>query len=204
MSASLEVLFIRHGRTDWNDAGRIQGHTDIPLNETGRRECAERGVPPRYAGATWFASPLSRALETARLIGAPASLATDDRLREMCWGEWEGRVRADIRAENPAAYDRDEGRGLDYRPPGAESPREVQVRLLDWMRETATTTGSAIAVTHRGVIRAALAMATGWDLTGSSPHHLDWGAGQGFRYLPESDRIRIEALNVSLMDGRRT
>lgn len=96
------ILCIRHGQTDWNLAGRWQGQTDIPLNETGRGQA--RALGKRLAD--WpikaiYASDLQRALETARLIAEPHAIevSTDQRLRERTFGLLEGMTRDEILTE---------------------------------------------------------------------------------------------------------
>jgi broad specificity phosphatase PhoE len=91
----MTLLFLRHGETDWNAQGLIQGRTDIPLNETGRAQARERAaelVAHRPPVDVIYASPLKRARETAEIIqqalGAP--LYFDDRLMEQCFGRLEG------------------------------------------------------------------------------------------------------------------
>jgi len=87
------LYIIRHGRTDWNDRHKIQGQTDIPLNEEGRQMAAVAGE--QYADVPFdicFCSPLVRARETAELLlrGRDVSIVYDDRLREMSFGVYEG------------------------------------------------------------------------------------------------------------------
>lgn len=84
---------IRHGRTDWNDQKRLQGQTDIPLNETGRQMAREAAA--EYADIPFdicFCSPLSRARETAEILLKDREVPVffDDRLKEMAFGEYEG------------------------------------------------------------------------------------------------------------------
>ena len=64
-----EFVLIRHGPTQWNAAGRIQGRTDVPLSEIGRAQVSKQRVPEAYDGAIWVCSPLVRAVETAQLMG---------------------------------------------------------------------------------------------------------------------------------------
>src|SRR5512146_646903 len=93
---------VRHGETAWAAAGRHTGWTDIPLTDAGRAEA--RALGPRLAGVPFAAvvsSPLSRALETARLAGFSGRVTTDDDLREWDYGTDEGRTTAEIRAERP-------------------------------------------------------------------------------------------------------
>jgi broad specificity phosphatase PhoE len=86
-------LLVRHGETDWNAAGRLQGHTDRPLNEHGRRQANELAEQLAGEGAdAIYASDLSRAKETAEIVGARLGLPVviDADLREKNWGNWEG------------------------------------------------------------------------------------------------------------------
>src|SRR3954452_24611267 len=87
------LLLVRHGETDWNAEGRLQGHTDRPLNEYGRRQAKE--LAARLAGGhvdAIYASDLSRARETAEIVGERLGLTVviDPDLRETNWGTWEG------------------------------------------------------------------------------------------------------------------
>ena len=87
------LLLIRHGETDWNASGRLQGHTDRPLNDYGRRQARE--LADRLSDdaiAAIYASDLSRAKETAEIVGARLGLpvVVDADLRERNWGSWEG------------------------------------------------------------------------------------------------------------------
>ena len=88
-----ELLLVRHGETDWNAEGRLQGHTDRPLNEYGRRQAKELAdrLASEHVDAI-YASDLSRARETAEIVGARLGLtvAIDPGLREKHWGNWEG------------------------------------------------------------------------------------------------------------------
>jgi broad specificity phosphatase PhoE len=87
------LLLVRHGETDWNAAGRLQGHTDRPLNDYGRRQAKE--LAERLAGEgadAIYASDLVRAKETAEIVGERLGLTVvvDPDLREKDWGTWEG------------------------------------------------------------------------------------------------------------------
>ena len=132
----MDVVMIRHAVTAWNEAGRVQGQTDVPLGESGRRALAGRRLPARFASYRVHSSPLARAVETAALLGLGVP-ALDRRLMEMHWGEWEGETRASVAAADPDGVARNTARGRDFRPPGGESPREVQARIVDWGRSVA-------------------------------------------------------------------
>lgn len=168
----IRVALIRHAPTAWNRDRRLQGRSDIPLSDEGRAMARSWRLPPALAGFVWVTSELARARETAALMGLEPGSA-DARLNEMDWAEWTGRTLADLRAEFGAGMAANEARGLDFRPPGGESPREVSERLASWLRERADLGFDTGAITHRGVLRAALALAAGWDFLGMPPLDLD-------------------------------
>jgi probable phosphoglycerate mutase len=96
------VLAFRHGQTDWNAQGRIQGHLDVPLNDLGRRQASRLTQPLRRLGAqAVLSSDLSRASETARIAVEPLGLdvKTDQRLREIHLGRAQGKTREELEAE---------------------------------------------------------------------------------------------------------
>lgn len=164
----MRVCLIRHAATGWNKAGLIQGRTDVPLSGTGRRQAAGWRLPPGWAAAACVTSPLRRAVETAEILGFAAP-AVDARLAEMGWGAYEGRRLADLRAELGPALAERESLGLDFRPPGGESPREVAERLAAFLHDLAARERDHLLVAHKGVLRAALALALGWDMRGKPP-----------------------------------
>ena len=192
-----ELLLIRHGRTPWNDCGRIQGRRDIGLGAPGRAELAGRRIPAEYAHFNWYASPLARATETARLLGA-RNLKIDARLVELHWGEWQGWTRQGLREHHGEAFAENEARGLDFRPPGGESPGELRRRFQDWLGEVFATEQAIVAITHKGVMQMALALATGWDLMSRAPLPMDWTCGQLFSVDAATLRLRGQKYNVAL------
>ena len=105
------LLLVRHGETDWNAAGRLQGHTDRPLNDDGRRQAKE--LADRLAGEgadAIYASDLVRAKETAEIVGERLGLTVviDPDLREKDWGTWEGLTgdeRAHVEFEGESTED---------------------------------------------------------------------------------------------------
>jgi probable phosphoglycerate mutase len=162
------VLYVaRHGETDWNVAGRWQGHTDVPLNSTGREQA--RALATRLAGvplAGVVASDLSRASETGRIVAEELGLAftyEDPRLRERSFGIFEGLTREECEQLYP-----EEWRGwLENRhtPRGAETQKDLSDRMLSGLGSAAETVARAgagvLAVTHGGALRAAILAATG-------------------------------------------
>jgi probable phosphoglycerate mutase len=186
------LALIRHMPTVWNAEGRLQGGRDAPLDQDA---IPDWRLPPELAGFRFLVSPLVRARETAERLGIAAQI--EPRLGEMSWGEWEGRTLADLRGELGAAMGDLEARGLDFRAPTGESPRDVQARVAPLLAEIAATGLSTGAVTHKGVIRSILARATGWDMLGKPPHRLSWSAAHLFR-LDTAGHPHVHRLNLSL------
>jgi broad specificity phosphatase PhoE len=183
------VALLRHGETAWSAAGRIQGRTDVPLLPK-----LELSFPKTCEGMRIVTSPLQRCVQTAALIGAPHA-AREPRLIEMHWGDWEGESLLALRERFGESMRENEARGLDFRPANGESPREVRERVRGWLREVARVGEPTLAVTHRGVIRAILSDAFGWDMTGKPPARLDWQAVHLFKLDP-GGAPKVEQLNV--------
>jgi probable phosphoglycerate mutase len=190
------LLIIRHGATAWNADGRIQGRSDQPLSSEGRAAVAGWALPPEAAAARWLCSPLARARDTAAMLhGRPVE--AEPRLIETDWGDWEGRTLAELRAEFGEAMAANEARGLDFRPPGGESPRDVQERLRPLLAELAGRDQSVVAVTHKGVLRALYALASGWDMGSPPPAKLQDACAQRF-ILEAGGAPRVDRLNIPL------
>jgi probable phosphoglycerate mutase len=166
---SIYVALIRHAPTAWNAEGRVLGQADPPLSAAGLARAAEWRLPPdlRALAAAgqlgWATSPLRRAVETARALGAVDPIV-EPRLVEQDWGAWTGQTRAAVAAGLPGAR-------WDAAPPGGESPARVLARVGTWLDELAPARGPAIwaAVTHMGVIRAVIAAALRWDFEEPPP-----------------------------------
>lgn len=199
MTLHVPVLMIRHGETQWNTDGRIQGSSDVPLSEAGRADVARWRVPQNFGHYRWMASDLVRARETARILGAPEdALALDHRLREMHWGEWEGLTLADLQPQMDEIRARRTSEGLDFRAPDGESNREMQARLGAWLADVARAGQPTIAVAHKGVVRAMVSLATGWDMRGPMAKDLDWKAGHLFHARTDGG-IEIVELDITLI-----
>lgn len=192
------IAFVRHASTEWNVQGRMQGHRDIPLSARGRAEVRTWRLPPELREqAAWLASPLLRAVETATILSGRTPRA-EPALVEMDWGAWEGHRLADLRAQYGDAFVRNEQRGLDFRPPRGESPRDVLARLTRWLATLDPGGQPIVAVTHNGVLRALLAAATGWDMTGKPPVRLRAATLQRFS-VARNGRLAIDECNVPLV-----
>jgi broad specificity phosphatase PhoE len=187
------LALIRHMPSEWNAAGLLQGRGDPPL---AGELMPDWRLPPELDGFLWLTSPLRRAVETAHRLGV-GDARVEPRLTEMAWGEWQGASLAALRARLGPEMVMAEARGLDFRPPGGESPREVQARLQPLLAEIARAARPTAAITHKGVIRAVLALATGWDMRDKPPHRLSWAAAHLFRLDP-AGRPTVERLNLPL------
>jgi probable phosphoglycerate mutase len=158
------ILLARHGETDDNVPPlRFQGQRDTPLNARGReqaRELAERVAALDPPVAALWSSDLSRARETAEIVGARLGLAPrlDARLREGWRGEWEGFLFDEIAASDPERYAawRNPGGEIGFQFPGGETLAQQQARVLECLREIGAGPLPALAVCHGGSIRTML------------------------------------------------
>jgi probable phosphoglycerate mutase len=183
------LALLRHADTAWSLEGRIQGRADVPLLPG--ISCR---LPDACRGMRVVTSPLARCVETAALLGA-GDAAREPRLVEMDWGVWEGETLTGLRKALGQAMSENEARGLDFMPPGGETPRAVGIRIKSWLRDVALEGVPTLAVTHRGVIRAILAEASGWDMRGKPPVKLDWNAVHFF-VVDGEGKPGVDRLNV--------
>jgi probable phosphoglycerate mutase len=190
------LLLVRHAPTAWNAEARLMGRADPPLSATGRAVLARWRLPAAFAGAPLLASPLRRARQTAAAFG---DATVEPRLIEMDWGAWEGRRLAELRRADPEGTAAIEAMGLDLQPPGGERPRDVARRLADLFADLAGTE-RRVLVTHKGVLRAALALATGWDYRADPPLALREGTALRLE-LDARGEPRATVTAVSLADG---
>jgi len=190
------VALVRHGVTDWNARGLIQGRTDIPLSAAGVAKLRRARIAGGFLRARWFSSPLARAVQTAAQLN-PGAAAVDAALIEANWGDFEGARRDDL-ARRIRELNLQPRRGLDFTPPGGESPRQVRRRLARWFAEVAAAGRPAVAVTHKGVIRSALSLACDWDMAADFDAtfgvEVRWDAPQLFG-VDGRGRVRLLRLN---------
>ena len=193
---SVPLVLVRHGPTSWNAEGRIQGWTDIPLSDEGRVALGDKRIPAAFSTYRCVSSPLRRARETASILGCeqPEEVSA---LKEMCWGEWEGSTHDQLVERHGKKVAVRASRGLDFQPPGGESPRLLQGRLREWFETVVADSRPVIAFAHKGVIRATLALAIGWDMKGKMPVKIHWDHGQLFE-LDERALPRLVELNIEL------
>ncbi|RVU36266.1 histidine phosphatase family protein [Hwanghaeella grinnelliae] len=191
-----QLAIIRHGPTDWNAEGRFQGRADRFLSEEGRLDVASWRLPDDVKTWRVLASPLSRARKTAMLLtGREPDI--DPRLIEMDFGEWEGEQLAELRERLGEEMRVNEARGLDFTPPGGESPRMVMDRLRPLLAELAEQNEPCLVIAHKAVIRALYAMATGWDMTADAPEKLKNACLHRFD-LSADGSVSVISLNEAL------
>jgi len=162
------VYFIRHGETDWNVEGRLQGRRDIPVNARGRMQAAQSGALLRdllvrdgrtVAELDFVASPLLRACETMRavrnVLGVPPDdFRTEAQLTEISFGEWEGFTLAEMRVRDPLGSVAREQDKWSFTAPGGESYRAMSERMGRWYE---SLTADTVAVAHGGTARGLMA-----------------------------------------------
>ena len=163
------VYYIRHGETDWNVAGRLQGRRDVPLNARGRAQATHCGDVLRDLLARanrdpgtldYVSSPLKRASETMELLRAALGLAPhafrcDERLAEIAFGDWEGFTIAQLHERDPARIAQREHDKWHFVPPGGESYEVVSARMRDWYESLARDT---VVTAHGGTARGLIAI----------------------------------------------
>jgi probable phosphoglycerate mutase len=165
----MPVLYlVRHGETDFNVEGRLQGRYETSLNARGRQQAGEcAGIlrdlfardERRPDDCAYVSSPLQRARETMEIVRAalgldPGAYSVDDRLMEISYGEWEGFTLAEIQARDPDVLARRDRDKWDFVPPGGESYRQVADHVGAWY---ASVTRDAVVVAHGGVARVLMA-----------------------------------------------
>lgn len=186
------IYFLRHGETEWNALGRLQGTRDIPLNARGRGQAVhaagvladlfKRDGKDR-AALPYVSSPLGRARQTMELVRGKLELpfadySLDDRLREIGYGTWEGLTLAESQATDPEVYARRLADKWTVAPSGGETYAAVQLRMLDWYESLLVDT---VAVAHGGTCRA-LMVALGLETPASAAElYIEQGAVYVFR-----------------------
>ena len=159
------LYYVRHGLTDWNIEGRLQGGNDIPLNDRGRAQAARCAdiLRDRFArdgrAATDFhyvSSPLVRASETMDILRKALGLPPDGyvrepRLKEIAFGDWEGLTYLDVLKRDQSVVNQREGDKWLFRPPGGETYEEVARRVGQWH---ATLDRDTVVTAHGGTARA--------------------------------------------------
>ncbi len=190
------IYYIRHGETQWNADGRLQGAQDTALNDLGRNQAAQAGRHPcRSARARrpvrselpYVSSPLLRARTTMEIMRGTLDLpvrdyGTDDRLREIGYGQWEGFTLAEMQAADPVCFARRLADKWRVAPEGGETYEAVQRRMTEWYAQVKADT---VVVAHGGTARA-LMVALGFETPQSAS---DLTIGQGVVYVFGDGRL---------------
>lgn len=205
MNNATQIIAIRHGETDWNVDARIQGHTDIPLNDTGLWQAQQLAQALADAPlAHIYSSDLQRALVTAQTLAARngAALTHDARLRERCFGAFEGQRFVDIEAADPASALRWRKREPGFAPPDGESLQTLQDRIAQAVHALASQhLGQHIAiVAHGGVLDSLYRLATHqdlqaprtWELANTSINRLLWTPDSGLTLVGWADTSHLQ------------
>ncbi len=164
----MKLLLVRHGETSWNRDGRYQGRSDTPLSARGKRQA--QALAERLAASdeiSIVASPLMRAQATAHIIATRLDLpvATDHRLTELAYGEWEGLQQAEVKQRWPELLRLWKRTPDRVTFPGGESLSDMRHRVRSFLEHTARQSGTRLAITHDGVARLAILEARGSPLS---------------------------------------
>lgn len=178
------IYLARHGETDWNLAGRWQGHSDVALNATGRAQARELAAALReHRLERVYSSDLSRARETAQIVAdflGIGQVDTDPRLRERAFGLFEGLTYAECSERYPDHWQRYQSEERTA-PPGAEARPEVAARVQEAIHRLAASDAALDAtfliVSHGAAIRAFVE-----SVTGTLPPPLGNGATLRLRF----------------------
>jgi probable phosphoglycerate mutase len=190
---------IRHARTVWNQAKRIQGQSDSPLIPDGEKQAKQWG--PILKEHQWdriLASDLGRALQTAALVNDALKLAiqTDSRLREQNWGNWTGKTLAQVKIKALRHLEDHVQSGWRFCPPGGEDRNSVWLRSQTALLEAAKNQPGAtmLVITHEGVIKSLIYRLCNRQFLPSEPPlirplHLHW-------LVYDRSGLRVEKINA--------
>jgi probable phosphoglycerate mutase len=182
----MRLYYVRHGLTDWNAAGRLQGRRDVPLNQAGRVQAACCGQilgnllareGRSAADVGYVSSPLSRARQTMELMRtalgvAPTGYGIEPRLTEISFGKWEGLTYAEVMRREPDVVARRETDKWEFLPPGGENYRQVALRVEAWY---ASLDRDTVVCAHGGTGRALVAVLGIAQPTQAVHHSIDQG-----------------------------
>ncbi len=165
------LYLVRHGATELTAEDKFSGAIGVELSEEGRGQAALLGERLHNEGITaLYASPLSRTMETARIISGRCGLSieTRDALREISHGRWEGLTRRDVESRYPAEYMAWEEDPFTFAPEGGESGVAVLARALPVVREIVTKHRGerVLVVSHKATLRLVISSLLGFDPRG--------------------------------------
>lgn len=206
MQEPTRIIAIRHGETAWNVQGRIQGHLDVALNDTGLWQAREAARDLLDAAITCiYSSDLRRAMQTAQAIAqaTAARVVAERRLRERSFGEYEGRTFAEVELEAPTHARLWRQRDPDYAPAGGENLRALRERIASVVGELAARHAGEqiVIVSHGGVMDTLYRLATHqnlqaprtWLLPNAAINRLLWNPDTGLALVGWADTGHLEA-----------
>jgi glucosyl-3-phosphoglycerate phosphatase len=161
------LIVWRHGNTDWNASHRVQGQTDVPLNELGRQQAAEAAaLLVKFHPSAIVASDLRRAADTAAALGALTGIPVthDKRLRERYFGGWEGLTMTEVSRTRPEEYARWTA-GADVIGGDIETLDDLGKRTSDALQDAAEKAGpggTVVVATHGAAARQGIGHLLGW------------------------------------------
>ncbi|WP_332775337.1 histidine phosphatase family protein [Polaromonas sp.] len=204
MTEPTRIIAIRHGETTWNVDSRIQGHLDIPLNDTGRRQAhrlaqalAGEPITAIYASDLWRAH--DTALHVSRAVNV--DVTTEEGLRERGFGEFQGKTFAEIEAALPEQAMRWRKRDPGFAPPGGESLLQLRERVVSTAQRLAARHrgeliamvghGGVMDVLYRAATRLDLQAPRTWELGNAAINRLLWSP-EGFSLVGWADTQHLD------------
>ena len=204
MTEATRIIAIRHGETTWNVDARIQGHLDIPLNDTGHSQAERMALALKDSPITAiYASDLTRAWETAHYLGRALGLGVtrEEGLRERGFGEFQGKTFAEIEASLPEQSQRWRQRDPEFAPPGGESLLALRCRVVETAERLAAQHpgelialvghGGVMDVLYRAATRLDLQAPRTWALGNTAINRLLW-TPEGFTLVGWADTQHLE------------
>ena len=204
MTEATRIIAIRHGETTWNVDTRIQGHLDIPLNDTGHSQAERMALALQDSPITAiYASDLTRAWETAHYLGRALGLEVtrEEGLRERGFGEFQGKTYAEIEASLPEQSQRWRQRDPEFAPPGGESLLALRSRVVKTAERLAAQHpgelialvghGGVMDVLYRAATRLDLQAPRTWTLGNTAINRLLW-TPEGFTLVGWADTQHLE------------
>jgi probable phosphoglycerate mutase len=204
MTEATRIIAIRHGETTWNVDARIQGHLDIPLNDTGHRQAERMALALKDSPITAiYASDLTRAWETAHYLGRALDLEVtrEEGLRERGFGDFQGKTYAEIEASLPEQSQRWRQRDPEFAPPGGESLLTLRSRVVKTAERLAALHpgelialvghGGVMDVLYRAATRLDLQAPRTWALGNTAINRLLW-TPEGFTLVGWADTQHLE------------
>lgn len=204
----MKLLLTRHGQTDWNIAGRYQGQSDIPLNQTGWKQA--EGLAERLSRETIhavYASDLSRAMDTARKIvdvqqQTPA-LHKDPRWRELSFGAWEGMNYKEMSAHSPSVFSKWMLDPQHISTPNGETLEQLAERVHAAFKEIKSKhkDETVLVVSHSGALQALLSVVLGVDLNRYWQFRISQASLSELNVFPDSVTLNLLNDTTHLGDG---